>query len=112
MANLRGRPWRNWYNDAGHRKRRAVQLQRQPTCEDCAALGRATAATIADHAEPHGGDINKFRLGKLRSLCADCHNRKWAADKRGFSTAVGLDGWPIDAAHPANKRNNLRFGPK
>src|SRR5262249_12406729 len=36
--------------------------------------GRVTPATVADHIESHRGDFNAFRLGQLRSLCADCHN--------------------------------------
>ena len=31
-------------------------------------------ATICDHVEPHRGDINKFWLGKLQSLCKPCHD--------------------------------------
>ena len=27
------------------------------------------------HIEPHRGDFTAFRLGQLRSLCADCYNR-------------------------------------
>ena len=103
MANLRGRHWRSWYNDSQYRKRRALQLQRQPMCEDCAAQCRVTPASITDHVEPHGGDINKFRTGKLRSLCKPCHDLKWADDRRGYSTTIGLDGWPSDPAHYANK---------
>jgi len=103
MAALHNRPWREWYNDAQYRARRKHQLQKQPMCEECLAQGRTTPATIADHVEPHGGDIRKFRTGTLRSLCKPCHDRKWSDDRRGYSTAVGLDGYPIDPAHPANK---------
>jgi 5-methylcytosine-specific restriction enzyme A len=69
-------------------------------CEECLAQGRTTPATIADHVEPHQGDIRKFRTGRLRSVCKPCHDMKWADDKRGYSTACGEDGWPLDERHP------------
>jgi len=66
--------------------------------------GRITPATIADHHPPHGGDYNKFVLGPLRSLCRDCHQGAWATDKRGYSSAIGDDGLPIDPKHPFNRQ--------
>ena len=47
--------------------------------------------------------MNNFLTGKLRSLCTKCHNRLWAVDKRGYSTAVDATGKPIDPRHPALK---------
>jgi 5-methylcytosine-specific restriction enzyme A len=99
MAALQNRPWREWYNDAQYRARRKQQLQKQPMCEECLAQGRTPPATIADHVEPHKGDIRKFRTGRLRSLCKPCHDLKWGDDRRGFSTAVGVDGMPLDERH-------------
>jgi 5-methylcytosine-specific restriction protein A len=98
---LSQRPWRSWYNHKRHRARRALQLQKQPLCEVCLAQGRTTPATIVDHIEPHGGDMTKFFTGKLQSLCKPCHDRKWADDRRGYSTAVDASGYPIDKRHPA-----------
>jgi 5-methylcytosine-specific restriction protein A len=103
MANLRARHWRHWYNDKQHRARRKHQLQVRPFCEEHLKRGELVAASIADHAEAHGGDITKFRTGKLRSLCPACHNRKWSDDKRGYSDAVSADGDPIDPRHPYHK---------
>jgi|SRR5215471_6979781 len=100
-AALHKRHWRQWYNDSQYRSRRKLHLQRHPMCKDCSVQGRSTPATITDHVVPHQGDLRLFRTGKLRSLCTDCHNRKWADDARGYSTAVGLDGWPTDPRHPA-----------
>jgi 5-methylcytosine-specific restriction enzyme A len=103
MANLRGRHWRRWYGDARWRRLRDHQLHVQPLCEECRALGKTIRATVVDHLEPHGGDINKFYTGKLRSLCAEHHNHKWADDKRGYSTVVDENGVPIDPRHPFNQ---------
>ena len=46
----------------------------EPLCQLCLEAGRVTPAAVADHIEPHRGDFAAFRLGQLRSLCADCHN--------------------------------------
>jgi len=94
--------WRNWYSHRVHRARRDHQLKVQPLCEFCLKQGKHTPATIAGHIEPHGGDINKFLRGPLRSLSLGCHNKKWSEDRRGFGSAVGLDGYPIDPRHPHN----------
>jgi predicted CXXCH cytochrome family protein len=61
-------------------------------------------ATICDHVEPHAGDWNMFLTGKLQSLCFECHNsEKRLIERRGYSKAIGEDGWPSDPAHPANR---------
>jgi 5-methylcytosine-specific restriction enzyme A len=73
----------------------------QPTCEMCASRGKVTAASCADHVQPHGGDINAFMLGALQSLCRSCHNAKrWGTERRGYMKGHDADGWPTDPAHP------------
>jgi len=58
-------------------------------------------AVPTNHIEPHEGDWNKFRLGKLQSLCDRCHNStKKIAQARGYDTAFGVDGLPLDSRHP------------
>jgi len=60
-----------------------------------------TFATEVDHIEPHKGDYNKFRLGKLQSLCASHHQgSKKFEEIRGYSKAIGPDGTPLDPRHP------------
>ena len=50
-------------------------------------------------------DVNKFWFGKVQSLCADCHNNaKQFVEHHGYRNDVGLDGWPLDANHPAYAR--------
>ena len=39
---------------------RKYQLLEPPLCKYCAERGLVTPATICDHIEPHGGDVNKF----------------------------------------------------
>jgi|AmaraimetFIIA100_FD_contig_81_720863_length_1493_multi_3_in_0_out_0_1 hypothetical protein len=88
---------------SGFWKRRArLQLQMQPLCEMCLREGRGPVpARVADHVEPHGGDANKFILGRLQSLCVPCHSgRKQSIEKLGYDKTVGVDGWPVDPNHP------------
>jgi 5-methylcytosine-specific restriction protein A len=96
-------PWRSWYSLQLWRRLARHQLREHPLCTSCMRIGRVTVATIADHDPPHGGNWNLFRLGKLQSLCADCHNRKWADDAHGYSRDIGLDGLPLDPRHPFNR---------
>jgi hypothetical protein len=59
------------------------------------------ACDLRRHVEPHKGDYNKFVLGKLQSLCATCHSStKAIVEKRGYDTAIGADGMPLDPRHP------------
>lgn len=72
---------------------------REPLCRFCAAHGRVTAATVADHIEPHRGDIAKFWRGELQSLCAHCHNStKQAMEKSGRIKGCDTDGNPAGRA--------------
>jgi 5-methylcytosine-specific restriction enzyme A len=96
--------WRDWYSLQSWRRRAKHQLSIEPLCSMCKEQGRVTPATIADHHPRHGGDYNKFVLGPLRSLCADCHNGVWAVDRKGYSSAIGDDGYPLDPAHPFNRQ--------
>jgi len=99
------RPWRDWYQTAAWRRRRAHQLKIEPLCRMCLARGVTTPASIADHIESHGGNWNLFRLGALQSLCANCHNsQKRLLENYGWSPDIDDDGWPTDPRHPANVR--------
>ena len=80
-------PLGHLYDSARWGRMRAHQLQLHPLCKYCAELGRVTPATIVDHIEPHKGDVNKFWLGKLQSLCDACHTGRRRLFSR--STAIG-----------------------
>ncbi len=109
LAPAQTMPWRDWYSLQRWRKRAKHQLRLEPLCRICLEHGHVVAATIADHIEPHNGDWNRFLLGALQSLCRDCHARKWATDAKGgkpeigYRRDIGVDGWPIDPRHPANR---------
>jgi 5-methylcytosine-specific restriction endonuclease McrA len=92
-----------WYCTVSWARRRAYQLMIEPLCRLCLEAGRVTPATVADHVMPHRGDYTAFRLGQLRSLCADCHNR---LDRTNSPRApVREDGTPSDPNHPWNARS-------
>ena len=93
-------PRRVWYGTQLWKNRRAHQLRVEPLCAICKAKGRITGATVADHIEPHRGDYNAFVLGKLRSLCAPCHDAMQGFAHKPYRCDIGLDGYPIDPRHP------------
>jgi 5-methylcytosine-specific restriction protein A len=86
-----------------------LQLQSEPLCASCLQRGIVRAATVADHVVPHNGDRASFLLGKLQSLCAECHNGpKHFFEARGYSRDVGEDGWPVDPNHPVYRNDPAR----
>lgn len=100
--------YRRLYNLAawrGPNGRRAMQLQAEPLCRFCEAAGAVTAATVADHIQPHRGDLDLFWNGELQSLCEQCHNQaKQMIENRGYHDMCDAAGYPLDVRHPANKR--------
>jgi 5-methylcytosine-specific restriction protein A len=93
----------HFYNSQRWRRVARYQLMVEPLCAFCLTRGLAVPASIVDHVEPHHGDLSKFWMGKLQSLCATCHNRdKSPEERRGYRLDVGTDGWPTDPRHPAN----------
>jgi len=96
------RPFDSWYKGTAWLARRKRQLQAEPLCAWCEKRGVTTAASIADHITPCGNDRNAFLTNPLQSLCTQCHNGKWASDRRGYRRDIGADGFPTDPAHPFN----------
>lgn len=86
-----------WYGTARWKARRADQLTREPLCAMCLAVGRTTAATVADHIEPHKGNADLFWYGSLQSLCKPCHDGDKKRIEQGSAAkpTIGVDGWPI-----------------
>lgn len=93
------------YGKAIWQKKRADQLRRSPLCRYCEIEGRTVAAVIADHIEPHKGDINAFYGNELQSLCKRCHDStKKKIERRGYDDRIGVDGLPVDPNHPFFRR--------
>jgi 5-methylcytosine-specific restriction endonuclease McrA len=107
--NPQAEPWRTWYRLNVWRKRSAFQLRQEPLCAHCLEQGRITPAKVADHIQPHRGNWNDFRLGKLQSLCLECHaHKRDSSEVRPYLpkavAAIGDDGLPLSTDHPFNKR--------
>lgn len=91
------------YNTAAWRRKREAQLRDEPLCRFCAAQDKVTAATIADHVEPHRGDEDAFWNNELQSLCHYHHNTaKQRQEVWGYDSITDLDGYPLDPNHPSN----------
>jgi 5-methylcytosine-specific restriction protein A len=97
-------------NDRGYdsRWRKAAQhfLNKYPFCEMCSMAGTKRLAVHVDHVIPHKGDMNVFwDSTNWQGLCMEHHNRfKQQIENRGYSSEVGLDGFPLDENHPANRK--------
>ena len=95
---------RRLYDSVRWRKRRKRQLTSELLCERCHARGKIVLATVAHHRVPHKGNPELFWNGELSSLCKACHDGEaQQQEKRGYSTTIGQDGWPLDPLHPANR---------
>lgn len=79
--------------------------QQEPLCRKCYERGIIKQADVADHIVPHKGNSTVFwDPNNLQSLCTSCHSQaKQSEERRGYSTAVDVTGWPTDPQHPANK---------
>lgn len=98
-------PWRNWYKLAIWQANRRAVLARDVWCVRCRRAGRCEPATTVNHVVPHRGDWSRFvDPENLEGVCKRCHDGAiQAEERRGFSTACGADGWPLDPRHPANR---------
>lgn len=72
----------------------------------CDGKRHTPTSPVADHITPHQGDFALFAaLDNLQTLCKRCHDStKAAQEARGYSGVIDDTGWPIDPAHPANRR--------
>jgi hypothetical protein len=94
------RPQHEWYDRRWWKKISRRQRELQPLCEMCLKRGLVRIAEVADHIEPVNGDPHRFRFGKLQSLCRPCHEgTKQVIESRGYETAIGPDGYPVDREH-------------
>ncbi len=65
-----------FYQSPQWRRLRALQLERQPLCEECLKQNKHTTAKVADHIQPINKGGEPLSLDNLQSLCHACHNRK------------------------------------
>ena len=95
-----------FYKTARWEEMRQALLRSEPLCRMCKAEGKVEPAWIIDHIIPHNGDRGLFfDFDNLQPLCKWHHDSvKQGIEKLGYSKQIGLDGWPVDPAHPANKK--------
>lgn len=69
-------PIRALYNTAAWRRLRWSVLVRDAfTCRTCGRMEADTAKLVADHIQPHRGDLGLFwDQANLQCLCASCHS--------------------------------------
>ncbi|WP_313489165.1 HNH endonuclease [Stutzerimonas nitrititolerans] len=91
-------PWHHLYNTKAWHRLRWHQLQAEPLCKLCHALGRITAASVVDHRKPHKGDESLFfDATNLDSLCKPCHDRtKQQFERTGVLPGCDASGVPLD----------------
>jgi len=59
-------------------------------------------SAVVHHIKAHKGDLDLFYdINNLQSVCWSCHSGDiQQIETKGFDTAIGEDGWPIDPSHP------------
>jgi 5-methylcytosine-specific restriction enzyme A len=98
--------YRHLYKTAAWQRHRWAILVRDGfTCQKCGKLEAQTSQLVADHRQPHRGNLDLFwSEANIWTLCKPCHDSgKQSEERTGYSKAIGLDGWPEDARHPANR---------
>ena len=81
---------------------RPRQLEREPLCRFCRAMGYVKAAEQVDHIiRPRGDHKLQVDPANFQSLCGNHHQLKslWErrADGRPLQIGAAPDGWPIEA---------------
>jgi 5-methylcytosine-specific restriction protein A len=97
-----------WYKTKDWYSLRIRRLKEEPLCRYCKAKGRVTQATTVDHIVAHKGNWLLFTgYHNTQSLCTSCHSsHKQSEERIGYNKEIGLDGWPVDPNHPANKKES------
>jgi 5-methylcytosine-specific restriction endonuclease McrA len=92
--------------DTAWDKARLGYLRLHPWCAMCARHGQQVRATVVDHIRPHRGDQRLFwDKTNWQGLCDPHHDSAKQRQERGSAQPIGLDGRPLDPAHPWNRRS-------
>jgi 5-methylcytosine-specific restriction endonuclease McrA len=99
--------YRKLYKSARWQTLRRAQLTQHPLCRRClhSTPRKLTPATVVHHIREHKGDeVLFFDPANLESSCKPHHDGEAQSEERvGYSTEVGVDGWPLDHRHPHNR---------
>ena len=100
---------RDWYGLGRWKTKQKFQMRSHPLCKRCLEKGLVVQGVIADHVKPHKGVWNEFWMGKLQTLCRNCHESgKKYEENRGFRSDIGEDGFPLDPNHPVYRGEGTR----
>ncbi|MEK4606553.1 HNH endonuclease [Geobacillus sp. FSL W8-1251] len=78
-----------YHSKEWERTRLAVLARDNYLCQRCLNEKRITRAVVVDHIRPLLVDWERrLDMNNLQSLCASCHNRKTAEDKRRYGQGV------------------------
>lgn len=93
------------YKTKTWRNIRGSHIARHPLCAVCEERGVVRVAEVVHHLTPHRGRWHLFvDPNNLQSVCKQHHDGELQfMEKRGYSNAIGSDGWPLDDQHPVNK---------
>lgn len=76
----------------------------KPLCNYCALQGITKPGRVADHVNPHRGDVGSFWAGALQTLCYTCHNSaKQIKENKNILIGGDARGYPADVNHLWNK---------
>lgn len=97
--------WHHLYKTKRWYRLRWHQLQAEPICRLCHALGAVEAADTVDHIKAHKGDESLFFDGSnLQSLCKHCHDSaKQRQERTGILPGHDVSGMPVDPNHHWNR---------
>jgi 5-methylcytosine-specific restriction endonuclease McrA len=103
--------YKNFIRSARWQRLRAQHLKRHPLCVRCHAKGKVTLATEVHHIVKCMDEPSlQMDPANLESLCAPCHAPLTHDDRRGYSKEIGIDGYPTDPRHPANRPRSTLGG--
>jgi 5-methylcytosine-specific restriction enzyme A len=105
--------YRNFIRSSRWQRLRARYLVTHPLCERCQAQGRVTVACEVHHRQRcHDDPVLQVSWDNLEAICNACHLPVSNDERRGYSKAIGADGYAADPDHPSNRlrRAPLRFG--
>jgi len=94
---------REWYGTGLWKRRRRLQLIREPWCAICARSGRAVLAVAADHRDGFK-TYDEFVRGMLQSLCQQCSSARHPMRQAEPRRWTGLDGYVIDGDDDPRRR--------
>jgi len=62
-------------------------------------------SAVVHHLSPHKGNLKLFYdPDNLQSVCWSCHSGDIQSEEvKGYDSSIGVDGWPVDPAHPMKK---------